>query len=576
MIRLTLLITNLLITFQAIAATLPPATSQHAMVVTAQRDATKVGVKVLQQGGNAVDAAVAIGYALAVVHPCCGNIGGGGFMLIRFPNGKTTFINFREKAPLGLTAKMYVDKKGELKQTLSRGHEGGSGKIAKPYLAVGIPGTVMGLNTVLTQYGSQPLSTLMQPAIHFAENGFRISPFGARILAYGAESFQDDPVIAKIFLTNGQPPKPGDIVVQKNLANTLKKIAKDGTKAFYNGDIALDIVKHAQASGSVISKQDFEQYTIGEMQPIRCNYRGYDIITSPPPSSGGVTVCEVLNIVNGFSLKEMGFHSAAATHVNVEAMRYAYADRNAHLGDPDFVDNPTAKLISPVYAAEIRKKISPNKATDSRTIGFTAPQLEGNNTTAYVVVDKNGMAVSVTYTINHYFGARIMAGDTGFFLNNELDDFTLKLGVPNAFGLIQGKANIIAPGKRPLSSIAPTIITKNGILFMVIGTPGGSTIPSQLIQVIENVIDFDMNIQQAVNAPRYHMQWLPDNIFMEPFTFSADTQNVLNKLGHKLKPGSPYGTTRWGAVTAIQVDAKTGELQGAMDARRPAGLAKGF
>lgn len=556
---------------QMLAASLPPVQGNKSMVVSAQHYATDVGQSILAKGGNAIDAAVAMGYALGVVHPCCGNIGGGGFMLIRFANGKTTFFNFREKAPMAIDAKMFASKEGAT--LLSGGHMSGQAK--KPYLAIGVPGTVKGLNTALKKYGTMPLSKLIQPAINLAEKGYVLEDQDVNILASLGPEARRDPDVENTFLKGIKTFVVGQRFVQKDLARTLRKIAKGGTDEFYNGSIADIIANDIQAEGGVLTKKDLQDYTVEEMAPLTCSYRGYDLIASPPPSSGGITICETLNILEKFPLEKMGYHSAASVHYLVEALRYAYADRNSELGDPNFVKNPTDKLISKDYAAVIAGKIAENKAGDSKKIGFMSEIPEGRDTTSYAIVDKHGNAVSVTYTLNGYFGAKEIAGNTGFFLNNELADFTLKAGEPNSFGLVQGNKNIIAPGKRPLSSIAPTIITKNGKLTMVIGTPGGSTIPSQLVGFIQNVIDYNMDIQLAADSPRIHMQWMPDKVYLEPFTLSKDTEALLEKMGYELVSGSPYNTPRWGALMAIRVDEKTGKLQGAVDSRRPSGLARG-
>lgn len=554
-------------------ASLPPVEGKTYMAVSAQHYATEVGVDMLKKGGNAIDAAVAMGYALAVVHPSSGNIGGGGFMLIRFADGKTTFLNFREKAPRAIKAKMFLDKKGNvIPESLSGGHVSGMAK--HPYLTVGVPGTVLGLNTALKKYGTMPLKKIIKPAILLARNGYKLLPSDVEILKSGEESFKTQPNVSTIFLKNGKAYKVGDTLIQKNLGATLEEIAREGSNAFYHGKIADAIALANQKNGGLITKRDLADYTVEELSPITCQYHGYTLITSPPPSSGGVIICEILNITEAYPLNEWGFHSAKTTHYILEAMRYAFADRNSLLGDPDFVKNPTEKLISKKYAKEIRARIKPNKATNSARIGFLATP-EGHNTTSYVVLDKQGNAVSVTYTLNDYFGAKVIPLNTGFFLNNEIADFAIKAGTPNIYGLVQGNANLIAPEKRPLSSMSPTIITKDNHLFLVAGTPGGSTIPTQLTNFIQNVIDFGMNIQEAENASRFHHQWLPDFVYMEPFAFSKDTQEILEKMGYKFKLGSPYNTQYWGAITSLTIDPVTSKIYGAVDARRPAGAAIG-
>jgi gamma-glutamyltranspeptidase / glutathione hydrolase len=565
----------------AYAFTRQPVAAANTMVVTSQHIATDVGVEIMRQGGNAIDAAVAVGYALAVTNPCCGNLGGGGFATLHLADGRDAFLNFREKAPSAATAKMFLDAKGEIVPDLS----------LKGYLAAGVPGTVMGLDALLTKYGTLPREKVMAPAIKLAEEGFILTEGDIGILQGGSKAFAAEPNVASIFLNNGQPWAAGDRLVQKNLASTLKLIAKDGPDAFYKGSIAEMIVSASTQNGGALSKQDFAQYTVAEAEPVRCTYRDYEIISAPPPSSGGTAICEILNILKGYPMSLLGFRSAASTHLIAEAMRHTFVDRNFQLGDPDFVKNPVDKLLSDAYAEAIRSKIDQNKATPSKDVQPGTPPHEGTETTHFSVVDTKGNAVAVTYTINALFGAKVIAGDTGFFLNDEMDDFTVKPGVPNLFGLVQGKTNEIAPGKRPLSSMSPTIVKKDGKVFMVLGSPGGSRIISIVAGVIVNVIDYGMNIQEAVNAPRIHHQWLPDQITVEPYAISPDTARILGSMGHKIVEQSP-----WGAAEAIMIapgDAKAaqatsgndamaltkpvpGMIYGGHDDRRPAGLAAGF
>ena len=565
-----------------VAVSRQPVTAVNGMVVTSQRDATEVGVQILRQGGNAIDAAVAIGYALAVTNPCCGNIGGGGFATIHLSNGRDIFLNFREKAPAAATETMYLDAKGEVVPDLS----------LKGYLAVAVPGSVLGLDTMLRKYGTMTREAVMVPAIKLADEGFVLGQGDASILATSTKNFAGQPDVASIFLNNGQPWQAGDRLVQSNLAQTLRAIAQQGPDAFYKGTIADAIVAASSAGGGIISKQDLTNYSVTEAVPVRCNYRGYELISAPPPSSGGTAICEILNILEGYPISELGFHSASAIHFMVEAMRHTFVDRNFQLGDPDFVNNPLDRLLSESYAAEIRAKIDAVKAANSKDVQpGTAPH-EGTETTHFSVVDTAGNAVSVTYTINALFGAKVIAGDTGFFLNDEMDDFTVKPGVPNLFGLVQGKTNAIAPGKRPLSSMSPTIVTKDGKTFMVLGSPGGSRIITIAVEIILNVVDHGMNIQEAVNAPRIHHQWLPDQISAEPFALSPDTARILTGMGYKIVEQAP-----WGAAEAILIGPKEdttavlqtsgndamagnkpipGMLYGAHDDRRPAGSAAGF
>jgi gamma-glutamyltranspeptidase/glutathione hydrolase len=546
----------------AIARNAPmPVVAKHGMVVTAQHVASKVGVNILKQGGNAVDAAVAVGYALAVVDPCCGNLGGGGFMLIRLANGKKAFLNFREKAPLAASAKMYQNRQGEVVR----------GESTKSWKSIGVPGTVMGLDTALKKYGTMSLKQVMAPAIRLAEKGFVLNEGDVAILHTRTKTFARQANVASIFLKDGKPYQVGDRLVQKKLARTLKRIGKNGTRAFYRGPIAAAIVKASDRHGGILSLKDFKDYSVEWEKPIHCRYRGFDVFSAPPPSSGGTTMCEILNIVGGYPLSKFGFHSVNSVHFLAEAMRYSYADRNTKLGDPDFVDNPIAKLLSPRHARKIRDKINPKKPTPSSKLDGGPGLPEGDDTTHYSIVDANGNAVAVTYTINWYFGSGHIAGDTGFFLNNEMDDFTAKPGVPNSFGLVQGKANAIAPGKRPLSSMSPTIVTHGGKLFMVTGSPGGSRIITITLESILNVIDYGMNVQQAIDAPRIHQQWLPDVVQLEPHALKSAVRATLERRGYRFKTHH-----RWGAAEAIVIDPQTGKLKGASDPREPAGSADGY
>ena len=556
-----------------LAAANQPAEGTQGMVVSAQHLASEVGLRILKQGGNAIDAAVAVGYALAVVYPCCGNLGGGGFMTLHLADGRNLFVNFRERAPLKATRDMYLDAAGQVVPGLS----------TQGYLAVGVPGTVLGLDTVLRQYGSMSRRQVMAPAIALAEQGYLLTPGDAAILTGNVARGDRDALsgpsldfaaqanVAAIFLKHGQPYALGDRLVQADLARTLRLIARDGPAAFYRGPIAAQVVRASQQHGGRLSLADFAAYTVEQSPPVECDYHGYRVISAPPPSSGGTTLCEMLNIIEPYPLAQLGFHSAQATHDMTEAMRHAYVDRNSLLGDPDFVSAPVARLISKDYAAQLRAAIQPDRATPSEQVGpGTAPH-EGRNTTHFSVVDARGNAVSVTYTINNYFGARVIAGNTGFFLNDEMDDFTAKPGVPNLYGLLQGEDNAIAPGKRPLSSMAPTLVTKDGKLFMVFGSPGGSRIITIALEAFTNVVDYGMDIQQAVDAPRFHHQWQPDVIEYERQAFTAETLAQLARMGYRLEAYDP-----WGATAAILVDPATGRLSGAMDSRHPEGAALGY
>ena len=538
-----------------------PVTARHAMVVTAQHYASEVGLKILKHGGNAIDAAVAIGYALAVVEPCCGNIGGGGFMVIHLAGGRNVFLDFREKAPLAATPTMFQDAQGNVV----------AGRSTQTYLAVGVPGTVLGLDTALKKYGTMSLKQVMVPAIALAEKGYVLQQGDVNVLDTRVRDFAKHSNVAAIFLNHGKPWQAGDVLKQPELARTLKLIAKGGAKAFYRGPIAKTLVAASEKHGGLLTLKDFADYGVVWGKPVECDYRGYTVVSAPPPSSGGTTICEILQIIKPYPFTRWGYASVETTHYLAEAERHAFADRNSALGDPAFVNNPVAQLISPAHAAHIRAGILPDRATPSSEVAGVIGPAEGRHTTHYSVVDAQGNAVSVTYTINYLFGLGQIAGDTGFFLNNEMDDFTSKPGVPNSFGLVQGRVNEVRPGKRPLSSMAPTIVLKRGRLFMVTGSPGGSTIISTTLESILNVVDFGMNMQQAVDAPRMHMQWYPDEIFVEPGYLSAQTQTALEAMGYRFKL-----VPAWGAAEAILVNPKTHLLEGANDRRRPAGRAVGY
>jgi gamma-glutamyltranspeptidase len=548
-------------TTMAALASATPVTAKHAMVVSAQHLATQAGVDILKQGGNAVDAAVAVGYALAVVHPCCGNIGGGGFMVAHLASGKNVFLDFREKAPLKATPTMYQDASGNVVPGRSTGS----------YLGVGVPGTVMGLDAALKKYGTMPLHKVIAPAIRLARDGFVLQQGDVNILNERVKDFAKHPNVAAIFLHHGKPFVAGDRMRQPQLAHTLELIDKGGTQAFYRGDIARKVVAASQANGGLFTMRDFADYTVQWDKPISCGYRGYTIVSDPPPSSGGITICQILQILKPYPLGAWGYGSVKSIHYMAEAERRAFADRNTALGDPAFVDNPIEHLLSQQHANALRASIAPDKATPSSEIKGDLGPVEGTNTTHYSVVDEHGNAVAVTYTINYLFGVGQIAGDTGFFLNNEMDDFTSKPGVPNSFGLIQGKANQIEPGKRPLSSMSPTIVLRGGKLFMVTGSPGGSTIISTTMESFLNVAAFGMNMQQAVDAPRLHQQWYPDMVFVEPGLLAARTQAALEAMGYKFKQVRSFG-----ADEAILVNPKTHLLEGANDRRRPSGLAAGY
>ncbi len=548
------------------AAPLRPTHAPHAMVVSVHELASRAGVEMLRAGGNAVDAAVATGFALAVVHPQAGNLGGGGFLLLRNANGKVHFIDFREKAPAAATENMYLDAQGNVIPESSKNSS------IVGYRAVGVPGTVAGLVYAEKQYGKLSIAKVMAPAIKLARNGFP--------LAYeDAQDLKDDEYLAqfpdskRIFLRDGNYYQPGEILKQPELARTLERLAKDPDE-FYHGAMARELAAAIHKGGGLVTAEDLAAYEVKERKPIRGSYRGYDIISAPPPSSGGVALVEILNILEGFDLTKFGNRSADAIHLEVEAFRRAFYDRAEFMGDPDFAKVPVAQLIDKKYAAAWRESIDLNHASvskdlkrpsfselervaQSRTVAIREP----GNTTHYSVVDADGNAVAVTTTLNDSFGSRATATGLGFLLNDEMDDFTSKSGVPNNYGLVQGPANAIGPGKRPLSAMTPTIVLKDGKLFLVLGSPGGPTIITTVANVVIGVVDFSLDIQEAVNAPRFHHQWLPDGILVED-RLSPDTMNILRSKGHKLKIEH-----FWGDGECIMVDPKTGERLAGSDGR---------
>ncbi|MBK6850585.1 MAG: gamma-glutamyltransferase [Burkholderiales bacterium] len=578
------------------AASVAPVAAEHGMVVAAQHLASKVGVDVLRSGGNAVDAAVAVAYTLAVVYPAAGNLGGGGFMTLHLADGRKTFIDFREKAPLAATADMYLDADGKVVAGLStRGH-----------LAVGVPGTVAGLEVALEKYGSRPRASLMAPAIDLAENGFVLDAGDVELLnSAQGKALMADPPSAAIFGPPGAGTggslswSSGQRLVQKDLAHTLRTISRDGAPGFYGGEVARALVAASQAGRGILSLADLARYQPRELAPIECDYRGLHVISAPPPSSGGVVLCQMLNVLEAYPLADWGFRSAAAVHVQIEAMRHAYLDRNTYLGDPDFIHNPIDRLLDKGYAARIRAAIAPDRAGVSRELvpgraphdlplpaaralpagGQPEPLREGNNTTHFSVVDAAGNAVALTYTLNDWFGAKVTAAGTGVLLNNEMDDFTVKAGVPNIYGLVQGPANSIAPGKRPLSSMSPTIVTKAGQPLLVLGTPGGSRIITTILHTILNVVDYGMTIQEAVDAPRFHQQWLPETTNIENFALSPDTRKILEGQGHRFGASQPANHVAAILVGAPRLGGKPVESRrfyGANDPRRNSGLAAGY
>ncbi|OWQ91932.1 gamma-glutamyltransferase [Roseateles aquatilis] len=551
------------------AASAAPVAAEHGMVVAAQHLATRVGVDVLKRGGNAVDAAVAVGYALAVVYPAAGNLGGGGFMTIQLADGRKTFLDFREKAPLAATAGMYLDKDGNVVKGLSTfGH-----------LAVGVPGSVSGMEYAREKYGTMQRAALIAPAIVLAERGFVLDQGDVDMFRTATQAFEADPASGAIFLDKGKPFQAGDRLVQKDLARTLREISRKGTDGFYKGWVARALVASSQAGKGILTQADLDQYKTRELAPIECDYRGYRVVSAPPPSSGGVIICEMLNILEGYPIRQLGWGSAQAVHYQIEAMRHAYVDRNSTLGDPDFVKNPLGRLLDKAYAEKIRAAIDPARAAVSSDLKPGMAPHEGSNTTHYSIADQWGNAVSVTYTLNDWFGAKVTAAGTGVLLNNEMDDFTSKVGVPNMYGLVQGEANAIAPGKRPLSSMSPTIVTRDGKPVMVVGTPGGSRIITAVLLTMINAIDYDMNVQEAVDAPRFHQQWRPDVTNVERYALSPDTVKLLEGMGHKL--GVPQDANHLAAIIvgAPSLNGKPvgkNRFYGANDPRRNTGLAAGY
>jgi gamma-glutamyltranspeptidase/glutathione hydrolase len=544
------------------AAPLRPTHATHAIVTSIHELASCAGVEMLRAGGNAVDAAVATGFALAVVHPQAGNIGGGGFMLLRNADGKTHFIDFREKAPAAANQNMYLDAQGNVIKDAS----------VVGYKSVGVPGSVAGLVYAEKQYGKLTIEKVIAPAIKLAREGFALAYEDTQELKE-EKHLAEFPESKRIFLRDGNYYQPGELFKQPELARTLERLAKD-PDTFYHGAMARELAAAIHKGGGLVTTEDLAAYEVKEREPIHGSYRGYEIVSAPPPSSGGVALVEILNILECFDLAKFGNRSADAIHLETEAFRRAFDDRAEFMGDPDFAKIPVAQLIDKKYAAAWRDSIDPNHASVSKDLkrpsfselervaqSHTTASREPENTTHYSVVDAEGNAVAVTTTLNDTFGSRATAEGLGFLLNDEMDDFTSKPGVPNGYGLIQGPANAIGPGKRPLSAMTPTIVLKDGKLFLVLGSPGGPTIITTVANVLIGVVDFSLDIQEAVNAPRFHNQWVPDEILVED-RVSPDTMNVLRSKGHKL-------TVRhfWGDGECIMVDPKTGERLGASDGR---------
>jgi len=549
-----------------------PSHAQKAMVASVHSLATEAGVDIMRQGGNAIDAAVATGFALAVVHPQAGNIGGGGFMLIRMADGKLHFLDYREKAPAAARADMYWDKQGNVIPEMS----------TVGYRAIGVPGSVAGMVTAEKKWGKAGLQKVMAPAIRLAKEGFPLpweyaQEFQGRHLAQFPES-------RRIFQRDGNFYQAGAIFKQPDMARTLERIASNPDD-FYHGDLARQMAAAIGKGGGIVTAQDLADYEVKEREPIHGTYRGYDVYSAPPPSSGGVALVEILNILERFDLASLGADSAEAMHLTVEADRRAFMDRADFMGDPDFAKIPVAQLIDKNYASAWRESINPDRASISKELRRPAGTFndldkvarrasfdEAADTTHYSVVDPEGNAVAVTTTLNGSFGSFVTADGLGFLLNNEMDDFAAKVGVPNMYGLMQGPANAVGASKRPLSAMTPTMVTKDDKLLLVLGSPGGPTIITTVANVLMGVIDYGLDIQQAVNAPRFHHQWLPDKTSVEHNRFSPDTLKLLRALGHTIDDRNSY----WGDAECIMIDPKTGERLGGHDERSGYGKAAGF
>lgn len=544
------------------AASPSPVRAKRGMVVSVDEHASKAGIAMLRQGGNAVDAAVATAFALAVTHPAAGNLGGGGFMLIRFAAGRTTFIDFRERAPAAAQRNMYLDAAGNVQQELAT---------AGP-LASGVPGTVAGLDLARRKYGKLRWSTLVAPAVRLAREGFVVSHelAGSLLQPDVMNRLARFPESKRIFLKNGRYWRTGERLRQPDLARTLERIRLRGAREFYRGDTARRFAAFMKEAGGIISYEDLNNYEAVEREPVRGSYRGHEIVSAPPPSSGGTMLLEMLNVLEGVDLASKGALSADSMHWTVEAMRRAFADRAQFLGDPDFVKVPVRGLIDKKYAATVRASIDPQRATPSANVhaGNPAP-FEASDTTHISVVDGQGNAVALTYTLENSYGSGVTVKGLGFLLNNQMGDFATKPGFPNSAGLIQGESNAIAPGKRPLSSMTPTIVTKDGELFLVTGSPGGPTIINTVLNIILAVVDYKLNVQQAVDMPRFHHQWMPDKVRVERVGFSPDTLAILRARGHEFDERE-----KWGDAHSIMI-APDGTRLGAADPRL-SGRAVGF
>lgn len=538
-----------------------PVVATNGMVATENKYATEAGLQVLKEGGNAVDAAVTIGFTLAVTFPRAGNLGGGGFMVAYLAEtDEIIAIDYREKAPLQAGRDMFLDQGGEVDKQKSR----------NSILSAGVPGTVAGLSMVLEKYGTISLEKALQPAIELAEKGFPVDHELSKSLIQAKKRMQKSASSMKIFYKeNGEPYKEGELLTQKDLAWSLQQISKNGSEAFYKGDIAEKITTFMKQDGGLITKEDLEKYRPVMRKPVRGEYRGFEIYSMPPPSSGGVHLVQMLNILEQFPLSSLGHNTAKTIHILTETMKYAYADRSKHLGDPDFSPIPVSELTSKKYAKSISEQIDIDKSTPSSRISPGNMKIEeGPNTTHFSVMDKDGNAVSNTYTLNFSYGSKITIPGTGILLNNEMDDFSAKSGVPNAYGLIGGELNSIEPEKRMLSSMSPTIVMKEGRPFLITGSPGGSRIITTVLQIIVNVVDFQMNIAEATNAVRVHHQWLPD-VLMTERGLNGDTIKILTAMGYKVEVGTTIGV-------AESIMKKGDYMYGASDPRRPGGLTAGY
>ena len=535
-------------------ASRPAVRAKSGMVVSVSEIASQIGVDILKRGGNAIDAAVATGLALAVVWPAAGNLGGGGFMVIRLAGGKTTAIDYREMAPAAAHRNVYLDAAGDyLKESSTFGHR-----------AAGVPGSVAGMAMALEKYGTMTWAEVAAPARRLAAQGFPVWYQLETSLKNADEDLSRYPETKRIFLRNGRPYEAGETFRQPELAATLGRMIRLGPKEFYEGQTARLIAESMKKAGDWITLQDLKNYRAIERVPLTGTYRGHEIITMPPPSSGGIALLEMLNILERYDLNELGFGSTASTHLKIEAMRRAFADRAEYLGDTDFVKVPVSGLIARKYADAVATTIDTKKASTSQAVRNGNPlPYESEQTTHYTVVDKVGNTVATTTTINDSYGNKITVEGAGFLLNNEMDDFAAKPGSPNAYGLIQGEANAVRARKRPLSAMTPTIVLKGGKLFFVVGSPGGPTIINTVMQVITNVIDFGMNIQQAVDAPRVHHQWMPDEIRYEPMGLVRDTMDSLKSMGHTFAEKPRY----MGDAHAVMIDEKSGIRLGAADPR---------